>query len=149
MARPDILRGTYVNMLLGNEDGPPETFDPICGINTRSFTDQVNTNDVFNRDCADPEDIPFRELIATGEQWDMSGSGLLNRAQLAALQAVKGLIKNWRYELGEPTGDEVYGGYYGGAAMLTRIAVIGADGDFVQIELTVASNGAWTFTEVP
>lgn len=148
MARPKILRGTYVNILMGNGAGP-EVFSPLCGLTTRTFTHQVNTNDQFVRDCADPEDIPSRETTSTGEQWDMSGSGLVNRTQLAEVQAAVGQVKNYRFELGEPAGDLVYGGYYSGAAKLTTLTITGSDGEFTSIDLTFVSEGDWTFTEVP
>ena len=151
MARPKILRGTYVNLLLGdgNVNPGPEVFTPICGITTRTFTHQVNTNDTFVRDCADPEDVPSRETMNTGEQWDLSGSGLLNRSDLERMQAAVGQVQNWRYELGQPAGDAVYGGYYAGAAKLTNLTITGDDGQHVTVDLTIVSEGDWAFTAVP
>lgn len=145
MARPKIVRGTYVNILMGNGAGP-EVFSPICGLTTRSFTHQVNTSDNFVRDCADPEDIPVREIIATGEQWDITGSGLVDRNNLEEVLAAVKAIKNYRFEIGEPATDEVYGGYWGGPAMLTQLSVTGADEEFVTVEMTIASSGVWTPT---
>lgn len=147
MARPKILRGTYVNVLMG-DGGGPEVFDPICGLTAKSFTHQVNTNDNAVRDCADPEDVPARELVATSEQWDLSGSGLLNRSQLDDVRQAVGVLKNYRYELGEPTTDEVFQGYWYGPGMLTNLTITGDDGDFVQVEMTIASSGEWDFEEV-
>jgi hypothetical protein len=82
MAQPDIIRGTYF-VLMHGDGGGPETFVPQCGITTRDFTGQVNTTDVFTRDCADPVNVPVRRVIATGKQFDLSGNGVLNRALLA------------------------------------------------------------------
>ena len=148
MARPKILRGTYVNILLGNGAGP-EVFAPLCGITTRTFTHRVNTQETQVRDCALPEDIPSRETINVSEQWDLSGSGLMNRTQLATIQAAVGLVKNWRFELGQPVGDAIYGGYYAGAAKLTEFTITGEDGAFVSMDLTIGSEGDWVFTVVP
>jgi hypothetical protein len=145
MAKPDILRGTYVNILIG-DGAEPEVFTPICGLTARTFTDQINTSDAFIRDCADPEDVPKREIVATGEQWDLTGTGLLDRAGLAVLQAAKGTYKNYRFELAEPTGNEVYGGYWAGEGMLTSISINGPDGDFTSVDISIASNGEWTET---
>jgi len=148
MARPKIVRGTYVNILIGN-GATLEVFTPICGLTARSFTYQVNTQDTFVRDCADPEDIPVRELILTGEQWDLSGSGLLDRSALQNLnQAVK-VKKNYRFEIREPSTDAVYKGHYGGPAVLTQLSINGNDDEFVSVELTIASAGEWVFTAVP
>lgn len=147
MARPDIVRGTYVNILMGDGAGP-EVFTPICGLTTRTFTHQVNTSDAFIRDCADPEDIPAREINPTGEQWDLAGNGWLNRADLEDVNAAVGTIKNYRFEIGEPAADQVYGGYWFGEAMLTQLQITGDDGDFAQVDLAFASNGVWVFQSV-
>src|SRR5687767_12424786 len=106
MAQPDIIRGTYFSLMLGDGAGP-EVFEALCGVTTRNFTQQANTNDVFTRDCAAPEDQPIRRLIVTGKQWSLSGEGTLNRANLADLQAAWGVTRNWRYLFTEPADDEV------------------------------------------
>jgi hypothetical protein len=84
MARPDIIRGTYITILMG-DGAAPEVFTVLCGITAKSMTTQVNTSDTFNRDCADPEDVPVRQISATGRQWSMRGSGNMNRALLPDL----------------------------------------------------------------
>lgn len=146
MAQPKTLRGTYVNILLG-DGATPEVFEPICGLNTRSITHQINTNDDFIPDCTNPEDVPTRELTTTGEQWDMSGSGLVDRNNLADLQAAVGAVRNYRFELAEPATDAVYGGYYQGRAVLTNLQITGSNDNKVTIDLTFASDGVWTFVE--
>lgn len=145
MSVPAIVRGTYVSILVEDADNPG-TFIPLCGINTRTLTEQVNTNDVFTRNCDDPEDIPFRRLIQTGKQWDLSGSGQYNRAQGALIGTLMGVRKNYRFLIGEPADDAVYTSYFGGPAMLTQRQITGSDEDFVQVELTIGSDGEWTET---
>ena len=116
MARPAIVKGTYVDILIGN-GATPEVFTAVCGLTTRSFTHQVNTSDQFVRDCADPEDVPHRRLTVTGEQWDLAGEGLYNRAQAAAIRAAVGTTRNYRFVVGEPAGETVEDGFYEGPAM--------------------------------
>lgn len=148
MAQPDIIRGTYFSLMLGDGE-VVETFAALCGITTRSFTHQTNTNDVFTRDCADPEDIPIRRLIPTGSQWDLSGEGVLNRANLATIQAADDAqAHNWRYLFTEPADDLVFQGYYAGPAIITNFQITAADDDFANISITLASDGQWTWTEV-
>jgi hypothetical protein len=147
MAQPDIIRGTYFSLMLGDAGGP-ETFAALCGITTRDFTQQANTSDQFIRDCADPEDVPIRRLIVTGKQWDLSGNGVLNRANLATIQGAWGVTRNWRYLFTEPTGDDVYSGYYAGPGILTQIKVTSEDTNYAQIALTIASDGQWDWTTV-
>lgn len=148
MALPDILKDGYVTIAMGNGATPTEVFTAICGLTQRTFTHQVNTADRFIRDCTDPEDVPIRRLQLTGEQWQLSGSGLLARESLEAVQAAVKVTKNYRFILGEPATDEVYGGHYQGPAVLTSLTIGATEGEFVSVEMTFASDGAWTFTEV-
>jgi len=148
MAQPKILRGTYFSLMLGDGAGP-ETFTALCGITTRNFTHQSNTNDVFTRDCADPENVPVRNIIVSGVQWDLTGEGVLNRSNLEAIQAADdGQPHNWRYLFTEPTGDEEYQGYYSGAGIITNLTINAADEQFATISLTIASDGEWAWNEV-
>ncbi len=147
MTVPSIVRGTYVSILVEDPENPG-TFLPLCGLNTRTLTEQVNTNDVFTRNCDNPEDIPFRRLIQTGKQWDLSGSGQYNRALGGLISSLVGVRANYRFLIGEPADDTVYTSYFGGPAMLTQRQITGADDDFVQTELTIGSDGEWTETEL-
>jgi hypothetical protein len=148
MAQPDILRGPYVILSLG-DGGGPEVFLALCGLKTRNLTAQTNTNDVFTRDCADPENVPIRRIIATGKQWDLTGEGDLNRANLEIIQAADdGQPHNWRYTLTEPASDLVYGGYYAGSGVITNLAIGAEDEGFTTISITIASDSEWVFTEV-
>lgn len=145
MAQPDIVKGTYIDILIGDGD-TPEVFTPICGLTTKNFTEQVNTNDVFVPDCADPEDVPIRRLNVTGRQWDISGDGLYNRAQASVIRNAVGVTKNYRFVVGEPTGDDIDAGYYEGPAMITNRQLGGSDGgSFASISLTIASDGEWVW----
>jgi hypothetical protein len=144
MAQPDIVKGTYIDILIG-DGANTEAFVPICGLTTRQFTQQVNTNDVFVPDCADPEDVPVRRLVPTGKQWDLSGDGLYNLAQEEAIREALGVTKNYRFRIARPTGSTTGAGYYEGPAMLTNTQIGGntGGGEFGSVSLTIASDGAW------
>jgi hypothetical protein len=144
MAQPDIIRGTYFVLAMG--DGQEvESFTALCGINTRTFTDQVNTTDQFTRDCADPENIPIRRLITTGRQWSLSGEGSLNRAQIEDIIEAQGVTKNYRFYYTEPADDEVYRGYWEGPAKIVNRTITGADENFATISLQIESDGEWVW----
>lgn len=146
MARPDIIRGTYFILAMGDGATPTEAFTALCGISTRTYTSQTNTSDVFTRDCDDPEDIPIRRLITTGRQWSLAGEGQLNRAQLQDLLDAEGVTKNYRFYYTEPTDDEVFRGYFQGAAKLVNITINGNDEDFAGLSVQIESDGEWTWT---
>ena len=148
MAQPDIIRGTYFSLMLG-DGGGPETFAALCGINTRRFVSTTNTSDQFTRDCADPENVPVRNLITTGKQWSLSGEGTLNRANLASIQAADdGQPHNWRFLFTEPADDLVYQGYYEGAGIITSLEITGGDEEFATISIQIESDGQWDWTTV-
>lgn len=148
MAQPDIVKGTYLDILMGDGETPTEAFEPFCGLTTRTFTHQVNTTDVFVPDCADPEDRPVRRLNVTGEQWDLSGEGLYNLAQEEVVREAVGVTQNYRFRVRRPAGSIVGTGYYGGPAMITSQQLGGntGGGEFGSVSLTIASDGEWTYT---
>jgi predicted secreted protein len=148
MARPDIIRGTYF-VLGAGDGGSPQTFTALCGITTRTFRHSTNTTDQYTRDCAEPEDVPERHLITTGEMWSLNGSGTLNRANLATIQALdNGVTHDFRFWFTEPADDLVYQGYWEGPAKITSFEITGSDETFAQIAISIESDGVWTFTEV-
>lgn len=146
MALPTIVKGGYVDILLGNA-ATPEIFTPICGLTTRSLTQQVNTNDVFVPDCDDPEFVPVRRLVPTGRQWDIAGEGLLNLDNWEQLDGEVGKTSNYRFVVDRPAGSTDGIGYYQGPAMVTNMQIGGSTGDgaFSTVSLTIASDGVWLF----
>lgn len=148
MAQPKIIRGTYFSLMLGNGAGP-EVFTALCGLTTRTFTVQTNTNDVFTRDCADPENVPIRRVIPTGKQWDLTGEGQLNRDNLATLMAADdGQPHNFRFLFTEPATDQVFQGYWAGSGVITNLTINGGDEDYATISLSISSDSEWVFTTV-
>lgn len=142
MSTPPILEGAYVVVLIETTVGGG-AFTPLCGMITRTFTDRVNVRDRFLRDCTDPTAIPTRTTIATGEQWDLSASGIYNRAQAVLIGAAMGKIRLYRFAIGEPDDDAIYQSYWEGSARMTQRQIGGNDNDDASSELTFASQGAW------
>lgn len=145
MAQPDIIRGTYFVLAMGNGE-ESETFTALCGIKTRDFTQQANTSDTFIRDCANPEDVPIRRLIVTGKQWSLAGDGDLNRAQIEDINDAFAVTKNYRFYWTEPADDEVFAGYFEGPAILVNHKIGGNDDIYASLSIQLESDGEWTFT---
>lgn len=149
MARPEIVKGSYVDILVG-DGATPEVFSIVCGLTTRTFTEQVNTSDHFVQNCSDPEDIAVRRLSVTGRQWDLSGEGRYNRAQGSLIRSMVGATLNYRFRVSEPAADDVDDGYYVGPAMLTNRAIggsAGESGEFATDSLTIQSDGEWIWVD--
>lgn len=144
MATPAIIKGTYLDIMIGDGESP-EVFSVVCGLTTKAFTQQVNTESSFIKDCVDREDVPHRRLTASGKQATLTGSGYYNRSQFEVLQAAFGVTKNYRFVMSEPGDDPVFTGYFEGPFMLTTLPINGGDTGFAQQELTFESDGEWTF----
>jgi predicted secreted protein len=145
MAQPDIIRGTYFVLAMGDGGTPTEVFTALCGLTTRNLNYTANTTDVFTRDCAEPAEVPIRRALVTGEQWTLSGSGSLNRENIDTILAAKGTPKNYRFYWTEPADDEVYAGYFEGQAILSSISIDGNDDNFAQISVEFTSDGEFVF----
>lgn len=151
MARPAIVKGSYLTILVGDGATPTEVFAVLCGLRTRTFTTQVNTSDIFVADCADPEDIPTRQVNTTGKQWDMSGEGVYNRTQAGLIRTTVGVSKNYRFSVLEPVAPavQVDKGYYSGKFVLTNHQIGGADGAYATGSFTFVSDGPVVWVVAP
>ena len=149
MAVPSIVRGSYFDVMFGDGAGP-EVFTQICGLTTKTFDRQANTSEHFIADCADPEDVPNRYLIVTGQQATISGEGRFNRTQREDIEALYGVPNNYRFEMSEPAADNVSDGYFAGKFILTSISYAGgdaSDGNYATASFTFESTGAVTWTD--
>jgi hypothetical protein len=88
-------------------------------------------------------------VIVTGEAWNLDGNGVLNRANLATIQAADdGQPHNWRYLFTEPATDLVFQGYYEGPAIMSNFQITSSDETFANISISLLSDGLWTWTTV-
>lgn len=140
MSVPNVVKGQYTDVAVFS---PPSVTPPVilCGLTTRNLTHQFTTSDEFIRDCSDPTMVPFRVINVTGEQFDISGTGLFNRGQAALLRSIAGQSLKYRFLLSEPVGDPVDAGYYEGNFVASNIQYGSADGANVTIQLTFVSDG--------
>lgn len=143
---PKKVKAGYFGVYVG-DGATPEVFTKLCGLRSRSFTDQVNTSDNFDADCADPEAVPFRTLDTTGRQADISGQGVYNRTQAAMVRGAVGQPKNYRFVASEPSGDPVDDGWYAGQFVLTNNQISGEDGGYVQSSMTFQSDGPYEWVD--
>jgi hypothetical protein len=128
------------------DGGGPEAFTLICGIEDVTVTEDVNTTDRFRRDCEKPGSVPKRRSKVTGEQWQVSGSGVANLDQIDLLSAAKGMERNYELEFGRRDGTdagEIIATATGAAILTNRTISNTADGGGMEITLTGQNELTW------
>lgn len=125
-----------------------EVFTIACGLQDVNVNTVANVQDRFSRDCAKPGSIPVRKVKATGTQMDITGSGLIDKAQIAIYQAALGKSKNYKIELYQDDGTDAgtLMGTYAGAYMMTATNQSVPRAGTASAEITLQNNGAWTWT---
>lgn len=148
MALPQTQEGHLIVVYVG-DGASPEVFTPICGSNGSSLNRTARTNDNFVRDCADPTLLPQRQVSVTGEQFDLTVQGYLNTAETAIelLDEVFGIRRTWRREFLDEAGAPI--GHWQGPGKLISNTDTGPEEGKATAELTVASDGRWTYTPAP
>ena len=144
---PQTLRGNYFMVQMG-DGAATEVFTNICGLSTRDFDIAVNTNEVYQADCNDPESIPFALTDITGQIATIAGQGRYNRTQAAIIRAAVGVSKHYRFIISQPVGQTVDGGYYAGNFILTGVKFGGKDGERGTADLTWKSDGPYVWVVV-
>lgn len=141
MAKPTTVTGAKLLIQIG-DGADPEVFAAPCGLNTKGINFGKETNDVTVPDCSDPEAPAWVERIATSLSAGVSGSGLLAQEALATW---RGFFldtdgKNCRIKI-----DGAGWGHWAGNFICTTFNVTGEDGDKIQVEIELQSNGevAW------
>jgi hypothetical protein len=94
--------------------------------------------------------VAVRELIMSGKQWSLRGSGLMSRDLMPVLDEAVGVILGYRFFIKAKTGETspALNGYYGGRGAIITRTINGDDGGFVNLDLAIESDGAWTWTPV-
>ncbi len=96
----------FVLVKIGDGAEPTEAFTLLCGLENTTINETVNTTDRFRRDCEKPGSVPKRASRVTGEQWDITASGVVNLDQIDLLNAAKGVEKNYELEFGRRDGTD-------------------------------------------
>jgi hypothetical protein len=128
----------------------------LCGIESATVNNTVNTTDRFRRDCAAPAAIPGRKVRVNSKQWDVTGSGLVNVDQMELYENTLGAHSDFRLLYGqydnaltdgERTGSTV--GFRDGRGVMTATnESLGEEGT---AEITIAGEDglSWTAGAVP
>lgn len=130
---------TFGQLLIEIGDGAtPEVFGAPCGLTSKNFNGQADTNDVVIPDCDDPDAPAWKGRSVTSLSRDISGSGVTTDEYVNAWDDwfVSGLPKNCRATLGSRSW---IGSYY-----LTQFNQSADVGDIVKVSVAMQSSGAVT-----
>ena len=133
---------------IGDGATPTEVFAIACGIQDVTINQAVGTQDRYVRDCAKPGEIPNRKVKATGKSLDVTGSGLIDKAQIAIYNSALGVAKNYKIEVYADDGTDAgtLEATIAGSFMMTASNMSIPREGTASAEVTLASNGAWTWT---
>lgn len=128
-----------------------EVFTIACGLQDVTVNTVANTQDRFSRDCAKPGSVPVRKVKATGTQQDITGSGLIDKAQVAIYLAALGKVKNYKVEAYAANGTDagLLLGTFSGGYMMTASNISTSLEGTGSAEITLASDGAFVWTPAP
>lgn len=150
MSYPTTFEFAFV--AVGN-GATPEVFTRLCGIQTSGFNHTVATSDRFRRDCAKPALVPVRGVKVNGRQWDLTGSGLYNLDQIDLINGLPGVTKTYQLILLDISDPAIEAGTvigtWEGPGVLTAVNLASSEDQEATIELTIASDGLWEYTEAP
>jgi predicted secreted protein len=133
---------------IGDGATPTEAFTTVCGIENVSINETANTSDRTRRDCAKPGKPAVRRVRTSSTQVDISGSGGVDKANVATLRTALGISKNYKVELYQRDGSDagVLYGTYAGPFVLTSTGIsLDTNGDG-NGDMNLASDGVTTWT---
>ena len=142
------VKGNYADILFGDGGSPTEAFTQLCGINTRGLeVTYANAFEGTDYDCADPEAVAQTLREVGAQDWSISGNGLYNRTQMAALRGLLGSSQNWRFAIDEPSTESIDDGWWQGAGFISSFKVDGNDGEWTQVSLTITGTALLTWAD--
>lgn len=137
----------FVLIKIGDGATPTEVFTVICGIQDATINETVSSSDRFVRDCAKPGAVPFRKTKVSGQQLDVTGSGLTNADMIPTLRAALGELKHYRveaYQEDDTDAGTLLGTYSGTFRLTASNMNTPREGD-ASAEITLASHGEWEY----
>lgn len=144
MAKPTTVAGSKLLIMLGDGNSP-ETFAAPCGLTTKSLNFAASVNEFNVPDCADPDAPMFTERLVSALSAGVTGNGVLAMESLDEWRNWfdSGLAKNIHVSINEPLASG--GGYYRMSAVLTGFNIGGNQGEKMTVEVTIQSDGEWTW----
>lgn len=120
----------------------PETFAAPCGLTTKGFNQTANMQETSVPDCADPDAPAYIERAVDTISSEISGSGVMATEAFTTWQAWfdSAASKNCRIY---PKGSS--GGYWEGLFILSAFNLTVQRGQKVNVDVTMTSDGEYTW----
>lgn len=141
------VKGNYTDLLFG-DGADPEVFTQLCGL--KDFTLTLTYATAFEEedyDCTDPEAVAQTIRDVGAQDWSMQGSGLFNRAQIAAIRELHGQAQSWRFASDEPSADSIDDGYWQGPGFISSHEESASKGGWKKLSLTITGAGLLTWAD--
>lgn len=142
-------RGVKLLIMVGQQDGPPETFVAFCTINAaRSVTGDAATNDFNIPDCEDPDKMGWLAREKVSLSYSAQGAGILNTPDtiIFAEWLADPLSRNCQIIVDVPAADG--GVIFAGLFHLTHFEITGDRGSKMEATVNLISDGEITVTAV-
>jgi tail tube protein len=140
-------RGVKLLIMVGQADGPPETFVAFCTINAaRSVVGEAATNDFNIPDCEDPDKMGWLVSEKVSLRYTAQGAGILNTpdVQEFADWLADPNPRNCQIIVDVPAVDG--GVVFAGQFHLTHFEITGDRGSKMEATVNLISNGEVTVT---
>lgn len=144
MAQPTTVNGSKLLIMLGDGNSP-QTFVAPCGLTTKGINFAAASNEFNVPDCADPDAPMWTERVISALSAGVSGSGIMAMESYDEWRNwfLSGLSKSVHVSINEPLA--AGGGYYSMRAILTGFNTTGNQGEKINLEVTIQSDGEVTW----
>jgi hypothetical protein len=143
MAKPTTSAFSTFLIQIESDDSPG-IFAAPCGLTTKGFNQTANAQETSVPDCDDPDAPAFVERAVDTISAEITGSGVLAKEAHENVwqpMFVGAVSKNCRiYPFG------LTGGYYEGLFLLTQYNNTVQRGQKVNVDITLSSDGEYTWT---
>lgn len=145
MAKPTTF--TFGQFLIQVGDGAsPEVFSEPCGFTQKGFNQTANMQETSVPDCSDPDAPAYIERAVDTLSSEVSASGVLAGEAFTTYQTWfdSAASKNVRIYIKGSSG-----GYYSGSYLLSGFNVTNSRGQKHNVDITLVSDGQWTWNAGP
>ena len=146
MAQAKTSKFSEFLLLLG-DGADPEVFAAPCGLTSRGISFSADTDSTDVPDCSDESLPSWKERDVTSKSASISGSGVMDKTSRALYWAWYDSGDSKNIQIKDPASAADKGGYWSGKAVITSLDFKVDKGQRVSCDISLESDGAWTWTD--